>query len=105
MSGKGRTVFAREERFAVQHLRQYAAHTPHINRFGVFLKREHNFRRAVPSCRDVFGHEAGVVLDVGCGASETEVADFEIAVGVEEEVRGFQVAVQDVGAVHGFEGA
>lgn len=70
---------------------------------GVHLEREHNFRRTVPPCGDVLRHEARL-LAAGVrrarAAREPEVAHLEITVRVEEQVRGLQIAVDDVRGVH-----
>ena len=56
--------------------------------------------------RDVFGHEPGLGargldgLDV---PRQPEITRFEIAVGVEEQLRGFEIAVDDIGRMEGFE--
>lgn len=68
----------------------------------VLFEREHDFRRSVPSSCNVFGHESGFCtrrfggLDRPC---ETEVTNFQVAVGIQEEVRRFEVTVDDVGRV------
>lgn len=69
---------------------------------GVLLEGQHDFWGAVPSRRHVFRHEpcfsAGWLGGLD-GSRETEIADFEIAVGVEEEVGGFEIAVDDIGGM------
>ena len=69
---------------------------------------EHDLGRAVPPRRDILGHEARLAA-VGLGredaAREAKVAHLEVAVGVEQEVGRLEVAVDDVGRVHGLEGA
>ena len=70
----------------------------------IILKAEHNLRRPVPPRRDIFGHEPGIG-GVGEGGiafetpGETEVANFEFTVGVDEEVSRFEVPVEDGGGV------
>lgn len=101
-------VSPREERLAAQHLCQNASNGPYVDGLGVLLEREHDFRRAVPSRRDVFSHEPGFSarrLGGFYGSCKTKVADLEVAVGIEEQVRGFEVAVDDIGAVECFERA
>lgn len=68
---------------------------------------EHDLWRPVPPGRDVLGHEAtgrltslSRQLRVRLEASgEAKVTDLELAVSVDEEVAGLEVAVQDRGAV------
>ena len=77
----------------------------HVRRthLRVLLKRQHDLRRAVPPRRDVLGHEARLCpgrLGGADGAGEAKVADLEVAVGVEEQVRRLEVAVDDLVRVH-----
>lgn len=59
-------------------------------------------------CRVAYGHEAGLgaiwfgSLDTSCQA---EIADLEVAVRVEKEVRRFEVAVDDIRAMQCLESA
>ena len=101
--GRLLTVFPGKQGLSAQHLGQYAADTPYVNGFCVFLEGQHDFRRTVPASRHVFRHEARVVVGRRRRSGQTKVADFQITVGVEQEVRRFQVSVQDISRVHGFE--
>lgn len=92
-------ILPREQRFPFQHLSKYAPRTPYIHLDIILLPREHDFGSAVVSCRDVACHLG--VLDTG----ESEVADFEIAVLIDEDVAGFEVAMDDAGGVDIFETA
>jgi hypothetical protein len=65
--------------------------------FCVSLEAEHNFRSSVPSSGYIFSHVAGILFWIdGESTSETKVADFELTIGVDEEVAGFEVSVEDV---------
>ena len=97
------TVLAWEEGLSAQHFCQNAAHAPHVNGFGVLLEGEHNLGRTVPSRRNIFRHEARIILGRSGRSSETKVTDLEVAVGVEKEIGGFEVAVEYVGGMHGLE--
>lgn len=90
-------VLAGEERLALEHLSEDAACTPDINLDVVLLPCEHDLRRSVVSGRDVTRHLR--VLYTG----ETEVANLEIAVLVDEDVAGLQVAVHDTSGVDVFQ--
>ena len=74
----------------------------------VHLERQHDLRCAIPPRRDVLRHEPRF-LPAGTrrarAAREPEVAHLEVAVRVEEEVRGLEVAVHDVRGVHRLERA
>lgn len=80
------TVFSWKKRLAAQHLSKDTANTPYINSLCVFLECQHDLWSTVPACGDVFSHEAAVVIGGGCRAGEAEVADFQVAVGVEKEI-------------------
>ena len=82
-------VFTGEQRLAVQHLCENTARTPDVDLNVVLLPCEHDLGRAVVACRHVAGHLR--LLD----PSQAEVAYFQIAVLVDEDVAGFQVAVHD----------
>jgi hypothetical protein len=74
----------------------------------VHLERKHDLRSTIPSRRHVFGHQTHLLssrharLHAPCQA---KIANFEIAVGVEQEVGGLKIAVDDVGAVDRLESA
>lgn len=87
-------VLAWEERLAFEHLCKDASCTPHVNSHVVFLPGEHDLGGTVVTCADVAGHLR--VLDTG----ETEIADLEIAVLVDENVAGLQVTVDYTCRVH-----
>jgi hypothetical protein len=87
-------VLSREKRFALKHLSENAASTPDINLNVVFLPGEHNLGSSVVSCRNITSHLG--VLDSG----KTKVADLQIAVFVDENVTGLEVAVDNAGRMH-----
>ena len=69
---------------------------------GVLFERQHDFGCSVPPCGYVFRHETSLgarwlgSLDGPC---EAEVADLEVAVGVEEEIGGLKIPMDDIGRV------
>ena len=100
-------VLAREERPARDHFRQDAADRPHVEGLVVHAERQHDLGRAVPARRDVFRHETLGALGGDDGlarAREPKVAHFEVAIGVEQQVGGLQVAVDDWGGRPSAEG-
>jgi hypothetical protein len=103
--GRIRTVLAGEKRLATKHLRKNTSNGPDVDSLGVFLEGKHDLGGTVPARGNVFGHEARVILLRGGGSSEAEVAHFKIAVGIQKKVGRFQVAVEDVGRMHGLESA
>ena len=86
-------VLAWEQRLALQHLGKNAARAPDVNLDVVLLPCKHDFRGAVVSSRDVARH-LGILY-----TRKTEVADLEIAVFVDQDVAGFQIAVNDTSRV------
>jgi hypothetical protein len=66
-----RTIFAREERLALEHLREDAAGTPDVHGNIVFLPCEHDLWCTVVSCRNVTSHLR--ILDT----SKSEITDLE----------------------------
>lgn len=77
------TIFSGEQGLSAQHLGQYTSNTPHINSFCVFLEGQHDFWRTVPTCRNVFRHESGIIVGRRGRTGQTKVADFQVAVCVE----------------------
>ena len=69
--------------------------------FCVLCETEHNLRSSVPSCSNVLGLEASsdVVGLVAEATGKTKVANLQLTVGVDEQVAGLEIAVQDVGRV------
>lgn len=92
-------VLAGEQRLALEHLGKDTSNTPDINFNIVLLPGEHDFRSSVVSRRDITGHLR--VLNAG----QTEVANFQIAVLVNQDVAGLQVTVDNAGRVDVFQSA
>lgn len=87
------TVLAGEQRLALQHLGEDTSSAPNVHSNVVLLPGQHDFRRAVVARRNIAGHLG--VLDT----RKTEVANLEVTVLVDEDVRGLQVTVDDAGRV------
>lgn len=90
-------VLAGEKRLSLKHFGENAAGAPDIDLHVVFLPGEHNLRCTVVSSRDITGH-LGVL-----NACQTEVADFEIAILINQNVARLQVAVYHAGGVNVFQ--
>jgi len=74
--------------------------------FSVTLEGEHNFWSTVPASGDVFGHVTGVLLAiVTIPPCESEIADFEFAVCVHQEITGFKIPMKDICRVDVFQSA
>jgi hypothetical protein len=78
-----------EKRLAFQHLCEDTSSTPDINLDIVLLPCEHNLRGSVVSRGDISSHLG--ILDTG----QTEVADLQIAVFVDQDIAGFEVAMDN----------
>jgi hypothetical protein len=92
-------VLAGEEGLALEHLGEDAAGAPDVDLDVVLLPGEHDLGGAVVARRHVARHLG--VLD----AREPEVADLEVAVLVDEDVAGLEVAVDHAGRVDVFQAA
>mmetsp|Transcript_23549 Transcript_23549/g.65475 ORF Transcript_23549/g.65475 Transcript_23549/m.65475 type:complete len:338 (-) Transcript_23549:390-1403(-) len=104
-------VFSRENRSAAQDLAQDAADGPEVDGRCILLGQQHNLRGSVPARYDVLREDPTLLLGllairVGhVSPREPEIADFELAVRREQDVRGLQIAVGNAGSVQVREGA
>lgn len=83
---------AREERLAGTHLGEDAADGPHVNAGGVLASTEQDLRGAVPQSNDLVGVSAQGNTE---GARKTKVGQLQVAVSIDQQVLGLQVAVED----------
>jgi hypothetical protein len=90
-------IFARKQGLAFEHLRKDTACTPDIDLDIVFLPCKHDLRRSVISCRDIASH-LGVL-----NSSESEVANLEVAILVDQDIARFEVAMHDASGVNVFQ--
>lgn len=90
-------ILSREERFSLQHLGEDAACAPDVDLHVVLLPGEHDLGGAVISRGHIAGHLR--VLDSG----QTEIADLQVAVFINEDVAGLQVSVDHTGGVDIFQ--
>ena len=96
-------VPALEQRLPRKRLREDAAHGPNVHRGPVVPRIRQEFRGPVPTRHDVLRQRV-LVLRVHA-PREAEVADRQVAVGVHEQVRRLEIAVEHVRAVHPLEPA
>ena len=94
-------VLPREEGLPAQNLGQDAPHRPDINRARVILAAEQQLRRPVPPRDHVLGHEPPLRRR----PRQAKVAYFQVAVRVQEQVAGLQIAVQHLRGVNVLEPA
>ena len=65
--------------------------------FGVVLERKHDFRSTIPSRGNVLRHVTSVLLGIDRETTgKTEIANLELAVGINKQVTGLEIAVQNV---------
>ena len=97
-------VTTREERFTGEHFCQDAPDRPNIDGFGVLFESEHDFRSSVPTGSDVFCHETrSFCFGLVCRSCQTKIANLEIAIGVEQEIRGFEITMQHLSRMQRFQ--
>ncbi len=70
----------------------------------VVRKAEHDLGRTIPPRRDILSHES-LLLRLIKPAREPEIANFELAVRVNEQVAWLKIAVQYIGRVDVFQTA
>jgi hypothetical protein len=74
--------------------------------FGVALEAQHDLWCSVPPGSHILGHVPRILLGVhGEATGQSEIANFELAVGVDEQVARFEVAVEHICRVDVFEAA
>ena len=96
-------IFTRKVRLPKDKFGEDAANAPHIDRLGIFMASQHDFRGTVPSGDDIFREKHGtatIAVLVGVDATrQAKVANFEIGIRVHQQVGWLQVAVDDFGGV------
>lgn len=92
-------ILAGEEGLALEHFGENAAGAPNVHLDIIFLPREHYLRRPVVSRGNIAGHLR--VLNPG----KAKVADLQIAVLVDEDIAGLEIAMDDAGRVDIFQSA
>mmetsp|Transcript_35640 Transcript_35640/g.57417 ORF Transcript_35640/g.57417 Transcript_35640/m.57417 type:complete len:443 (+) Transcript_35640:359-1687(+) len=88
-----------------EELPQNAAHTPQVNALRVRSRAEQDLRRTVPARGHIVRQHwiLCVVLLLHNTPGQSEVADLHLAVGVEQNVRRLDVAVQHLSRMHELE--
>jgi hypothetical protein len=74
----------------------------------VHLERQHNFWRTIPSCGHILRHQPSlfpVCRRVLHASSKPKIADLKVTVGVEKKIGRFEVTMDNVCTVNGFESA
>lgn len=66
--------------------------------FGVALEAQHDLRSAIPSCRNILRHVSRILLGInGEATRQAKVTDFQLAIGIDQQVTGLQISVQNIG--------
>jgi hypothetical protein len=90
---------------SIEHLAYQAPQSPDVHRFAVVLTAEQQLGRPVPPGCDIVGHNHNfLVVGLLHEAHQSEIAEFGIAVLVDEYVGGLEVAVDEVGVVQEVDG-
>ncbi len=89
---------------AEEHLAQDASHTPHVHSLGVLGRGEEDLGRAIPTRGNVLGERwIGAVLALVClvhqRSRQAEVAQLDVTLLVEQDVRGFLIAMNYISRV------
>lgn len=82
--------------------------TPRDAHLGVLLKRQHDLGSTIPASGDIFGHETSFGSRWFCRLdrpSETEIANLEVTVGIQQQVGWLEVPMYHIGGVQGLESA
>jgi len=89
-------IIARKVWLSKDEFRKDTSHTPHIDWFRVLIAGQHDFRRSVPTCHDVFGQHHGSIFGGGVvrhgmliiipmnATRESKITNFEIAIGIDQ---------------------
>lgn len=87
-------VFPRQQSSATVKFIQETAQAPHIAFGGIGAASQEHFGCTVPSGSDKLGHERFIEVFRLQGAREPEIADLDLAAGVDEYVGGFEIAME-----------
>lgn len=71
-----------------------------LRRVDVYLRVKHNFRSSVPSRGHVLREKARVIVLRVRDPRQTEVADFKVTGGIQQQIARLQVSVQHVRRVY-----
>jgi len=97
-------LLTREKFFPGEHLREDATYRPHINGGRVLFPRQEDLWRSVPPCCDVVGQHYRMALqEWDFCAGETEIANLQVTVRINQEIARFQVSVENARRMNIFE--
>jgi len=74
----------------------------------VHLERQHNFRCTVPPRGHILRHQPSLFAICRCvlhASSEPKIANLKITVGIKQKIGGFEITMDNICAVNGFESA
>jgi hypothetical protein len=71
-----------------------------LTSFRIALETQHNLWRTVPSRSNIFSHVSCILLGVNGEAScQPEITDLQLAIRVNQQVSGLQIAMKHIGRV------
>jgi hypothetical protein len=74
--------------------------------FGITLEAQHNLRCTVPSRCNVFCHVSSIFLWVNREpSSQSKITNLQFTVGIDQQISGLQISMEDVGRVDVFQSA
>jgi len=91
-------VVARQQRRPRKQLSQDAPDRPDVQLLVLLFGVENDFWRPLPACHDLLCLE--LIWVCVLASAQAEITNFEVTLFVEEQIGGFEVAVDDVGFVH-----
>lgn len=80
--------------FALEHLAQNAASTPHVDFGRVSVIPNKELWRSVPECYDLVRKWTGIRWKANSG--QAEITEFDTSVFCNQDIRTFQIAVENV---------
>lgn len=86
-------VFPRKQRFSGHDFTKYATNRPNINCSSVFRTIKEQLWCPVPTSDNILGHE----ICFRCRPCQSEVSNFKVTTGIEKQVTGLEITVQDTG--------
>lgn len=62
----------------------------------IVRETQHDFRSAIPSCRDILCHKP-LPLCLVEASGKTKITDLELAISIDQQIAWFQVTMEHVG--------
>ena len=102
-------VITRKVWLALDEFSKDTTHTPDVDGLGILMACQHDFRGSVPASDNIFCEEHGSSLALGvCGidpSSKSEIANLQVTIRVHQQIRWFQITMDDFRRVNVLETA